>query len=115
MLPLHAAIESMNLSEISSLISDGVNVNEQDPSIGGFTPLHLAVDIECEEACRCYDAGSLNAVPKSDISRLLLAAGADPCIADFNGLTPIQLAAARNHKDALLEFEHTQSERVATK
>lgn len=115
MLRLHTAVESMSVYEIATLISSGCNVNERDPYLGGFTPLHLAIDIECEEACRSYDAGNPDAVPKSKISSLLLAAGADPRIADFSGLTPIQLAAERNHKEALSLFGAIQNAGIETK
>ncbi|WP_374348419.1 hypothetical protein [Chitinimonas sp.] len=94
----------MSVSELASLIANGANPNERDPTVGGFTPLHLAVDIECEIACWSYDAGNLEAKPEAGVSRILFASGASPFIADFDGLTPFQLAIGRNRAEALLLF-----------
>ena len=109
MLPIHEAIEHMDEEELIILLEQGANPNAQEPELGGFTPLHLAVDIECEDACSRYDRGELGAQPLARLSRLLLAAGANPNLPDSNGITPFQMAKERNHIAALSLFAEQQS------
>jgi ankyrin repeat protein len=97
MLPLHQAIEDQEADAVIALIREGVDVNEADPTVGGARPLHIAVDIECEEACRLNDEGDESAIPAAVFTRLLLVAGADPYLTDGNGNTAIDWARNRNH------------------
>jgi ankyrin repeat protein len=92
------------LSAVNDLIQEGADVNAADPSAGGVRPLHLAVDIECEDACRRNDEGDPNAVPVASLSRILLVAGADPHLTNENGETAIDWARNRNHAWALALF-----------
>ena len=65
MLRLHHTIEEMDEHAVSALLQEGADPNQPDPEIGGFRPLHLAVDIECEDSCRRYDAGEKAARPRA--------------------------------------------------
>jgi len=82
------------------LLGEGADPNQPDPDFGGFRPLHLAVDIECENSCRRYDAGDENARPKAIITTLLLNAGANPDLFDFHGQSARDIARERNHREA---------------
>jgi len=108
MLPIHKAIEQMDEEMLITLLERGANPNEHDPELGGFTALHLAVDIECEEACLRYDRGELGAHPQARLSRLLVAAGANPNLTDSSGVTPLGMAEERNHTEALTLFASLQ-------
>lgn len=105
MTPLHAAIEHMDIPAVQDLLAAGVDPNHPDPEFGGFRPLHLAVDIECEEAIRRYDKGDADARPRATITRLLIDAGADPALLDGQGLSPRDIALERHHSEALALFE----------
>jgi hypothetical protein len=85
MLRLHDAIEYMHEHAVSALLQEDADPSQQDPEIGGFRPLHLALDVECEESFRRCDAGEEAARPKARLSRLLLTAGADPDLPDGKG------------------------------
>ena len=104
MLPLHNAIEHLNEQELISLLQSGADPNQPDPSIGGFRPLHLAVDIECEDACSRYDKGDHSARPVARLTRILIEAGANPNLPDEKGMTAKEIAKERAHKEALDAF-----------
>jgi hypothetical protein len=106
MLELHKAIEHMEVQQVRDLLGAGADPNAQDSELGGFRPLHLAVDIECEEACRRNDAGELDAAPRATISSLLMEAGADPDLTDFRGNTARSIAEERCHEQALELFRN---------
>jgi hypothetical protein len=105
MLPLHLAIEHMDEPRIVQLLDDLTDPNQPDPELGGFRPLHLAVDIECEDSCRRYDSGDEQAQPHARITLLLLRAGADPDLRASNGQSACDMARERNHVAALELFE----------
>jgi ankyrin repeat protein len=104
MLPLHLAIEHMDEPKIAALLDQAADFNQADPDIGGFRPLHLSVDIECEDSCRRYDGGDEQAQPHARITSLLLKAGADPDLPATNGQSARDLARERNHVVALKLF-----------
>lgn len=105
MLPLHQAIEHENIIAVAELIANGANVNERDPSLGMATPLHIAVDIECEISCRKNDAGDHLSIPIATYSELLIHNGANPMEKDARGKTAKDWAQIRNHQNAIALFE----------
>lgn len=104
MLPLHLAVEHMNEAAIRELLGAGADPNAPDPELGGFRPLHVAVDIECEDSCYRYDMGDASAAPKATVSRILVGAGANPDLPDLQGRTARSIAKERLHAEALLLF-----------
>ncbi|MFZ6756024.1 ankyrin repeat domain-containing protein [Undibacterium sp. Ji50W] len=102
--PLHQAIESMDYDSVKCLLEAGADPNVPDAEFGGARPLHLSIDIECEESCRRYDKGEFGAVPSASISRLLIEFGANPYLCDPAGQSPIDWATHRNHGAALQLF-----------
>ena len=104
MLPLHHAIEHTDERAVTALLQAGADTNQPDPELGGFRPLHLAVDVECEDSCRRYDNGDHEARPQATITRLLLDAGADPDLLDGNGRTVRTMAIERMHLEAVELF-----------
>lgn len=105
MLALHQAIEHMDIEAARSLLEQGANVNARDPEAGMATALHLAVDIECEDACRRSDSGDVDASPVPSLTELLLDFCADPSIPDAQGKTPRDWATERNHLRAITLFD----------
>ncbi len=91
--PLVCAVEHEQLEIVRLLIENGANVNSADES--GFTPLHLAVDIEADGA---YQAGR---EPTTVLTALLLRYGADPGLPDQSGQTPLRLAEEYGHIGAV--------------
>jgi hypothetical protein len=89
---------------VASLIASGADVNRPEPDLGGCYPLQHSVDIECEDSCRRYDAGELQAVPRVAITRILVHAGADPDLLDHAGSSARSWAETRNHNEALVLF-----------
>jgi len=104
MLPLHLAVEHMNEAALRELLDAGADPNVPDPEVGGFRPLHVAVDIECEDSCCRYDMGDVSASPKATVSRILVEAGASPDLPDFQGRTARSIAKERLHAEALFLF-----------
>lgn len=78
------------------LIESGAEVNLPDPELGGCYPLQLSVDIECEDSCRRYEMGDLQATPRATITRLLVCAGAEPDLIDPNGASARSWAEERD-------------------
>jgi ankyrin repeat protein len=72
---------------IAELVHAGVDPNQQDSGVNNWTPLLHAVHKE-----------QLGAV------RALIAAGADPDLANPDGLTPLMLAAAQGEGDIVEEL-----------
>ena len=70
------------------------------PGYAGTTPLHLAVDIEMEDAIYRYDVEHDSNPPRNDITRLLLRYGANAQLKDQNGRTPLDWAVGRGHVSA---------------
>lgn len=105
MLALHHAIEGMDDTTAKYLLQQGAEVNASDPDMGGATALHLAVDIECEDSCRRFDEGDVNAVPIPTLTKLLLDYCADPTVCDASGKTPRDWAIERKHWEALKLFD----------
>ena len=105
MSPLNSAIENFDGQAVAALIASGADVNRPEPEMGGCYPLQHSVDIECENSCRRYDDGDLQAVPRAIITRLLLRAGADPDLADPVGSTARSWAGERCHEEALRLFD----------
>jgi ankyrin repeat protein len=104
MSPLNKAIEDLDETAVAALLAAGADVNRPEPELGGCSPLQHAVDIECEDSCVRYDAGELDAAPRPTITRILVAAGADPDLADPRGRTARIWAAERQHVAALHIF-----------
>jgi len=94
----------MNVAALCELLSAGADPNAPDAELGGFRPLHLAVDIECEDSCYRYDMGDVSASPKATVSRILAEAGANPDLTDFKGNTARSIAKERLHVEAFLLF-----------
>jgi ankyrin repeat protein len=102
--PLHLAVERMDIAAARQLLVNGADPNAEEPTLGGARPLHLAIDIECEDACRRYDAGELESTPRSSISALLVEFGADPNLPDYSGQSALDWATERNHQQAVYLF-----------
>jgi len=84
--PLHACIAlSQDLETARILIAQGAGVNMEQA--GGYTPLHQAA-----------------AAGLTDLTRLLLDAGADPGCRCHQGKTPADYARERNHAAVLQQL-----------
>lgn len=81
---LHLAVEHEQTDIVSFLIVSGADLHAADKN--GFTPLHLAVDVEADGAIQ---AGTK---PRPNVSRLLVKAGADAHACDANRQTPETIA-----------------------
>jgi ankyrin repeat protein len=68
--PLHLAIEQMWLEIVRRLIAAGADVNKRRED--GWTPLMHAIDIESDSASQ------LGKAPNTELTKLLLDAGATP-------------------------------------
>jgi ankyrin repeat protein len=101
---LHFAVESMDFDLAVQLLDAGADPNFSDPEWNHVRPLHLAVDIECEESCRREDHGDLNAQPNSVFTNLLVKYGASPHLPDSAGRTPLDWATERDHVQAIHLF-----------
>jgi ankyrin repeat protein len=87
--PLHSTIEHRQTDTVRMLVSLGA-----DPKLGGAdgaTPLHLAVDVEADEAHQSGEA------PGTGLIELLLELGADPAIPDIDGNTARDWARDAGH------------------
>ena len=100
---LELAIEHMQLDIIRYLLRVGANPNSRDAF--GQTPLHWAVDIECEDARYREDTEGVDYAPKATLTPMLLEAGADPSITDVHGLTALHWARSRAHNEAIALIE----------
>lgn len=82
--PIHCAVEQKNGELVKVLCSHGADVNY--PNENGYTPLHLAVDVEADTA---WQRGE---TPTVEMVRLLLKLGADPTAKDATGNNPLVIA-----------------------
>lgn len=105
MLALHHAVEQMDLETARSLLEQGEHVDAKDPAVGMATALHLAVDIECEDACRRFDEGDAHASPVPTLTKLLIDFDADPFVSDAEGKTLRDWAVERKHLAAIALFD----------
>lgn len=110
MLPLHMAIEHMDEDAVRALLAEGADPNAQEPEFGGFSPLQLAVDIECEDSRYRYDSGEITASPRATITFILIEAGANPDLPDQLGQTARSLAKERLHTEALFLFNEKRAD-----
>jgi ankyrin repeat protein len=93
------AIENFDEDKVRHLLKEGASVNIR--GYGGITPLHLAVDIEAEEALYRYDTKGDKTPPDGKLVNLLMAYGANVEAKDDNGETPLDWAKHRNHLAAI--------------
>lgn len=93
------AIEHFDEQRARRLLEGGVDPNAR--GYGGVTPLHLAVDIEAENALYRYDTGGDETPPDGRLVQLLLAHGADARAKDDRGETPLDWARQRKHAAAM--------------
>ncbi len=91
--PLHLAVEHGKTRIVATLVARGANIDQRDEA--GFTPLHLAVDVEADSALQ---AGTS---PSTRVIELLLSLGADPCLEDRSGDIPLSLAKRYEFADAV--------------
>ncbi len=79
--PLHDAAEVGDIEQVTRLVTEGANVNAEDPD--GLTPLHWA-------ALKGHEG----------VAELLIAEGANVNAKDSEGLTPLHWAARQGHEGA---------------
>jgi ankyrin repeat protein len=96
---LFDAVEQLDKERVRYLLEAGANPNIR--GFAGITPLHLAVDIEVEDAIRRYDKGGSETPPDGALIRLLVAHGADVQAKDDKGETPLDWAKQRKHQAAI--------------
>lgn len=95
--PLHVAIEHGYSDIIKALLVAGADINIQDKS--GFTPLHLAVDVEADGAIQNDET------PVPEFSLILLNQGADITIPDKDGKSTVELAVQYQYAAFLEELK----------
>jgi ankyrin repeat protein len=100
---LELAIEHTQIDIIRYLLHVGANPNTRDPF--GQTPLHWAVDIECEDARYFEDTEGIAYAPKATVTPILIEHGADPSIDANGGGTPLDWARSRHHGAAVALLE----------
>ena len=84
---LHIAADNSELDVIKLLISRGADLNAK--GFHGYSPLHLAVDADCDTSAR--KNRRLSELP---VTRLLIESGADEFIRDDEGEIPRDTAVA---------------------
>lgn len=94
MLPIMCAVENRNKGITELLIKYGANPNARHDG-NGFTPLHLAVDVEGDAAWQSGEP------PNIAIIEILLASGADPSIKNEIGSTAYDVAKDYEFKEAM--------------
>jgi ankyrin repeat protein len=90
---IYCAIEQQALNMVRLLAKHGADVNL--PIENGFTPLHLAVDIEGDSAWQRGESAS------AELTALMLALGANPRTTDSSGNTPLNIAERYEHSRAI--------------
>ncbi|MFI2347087.1 ankyrin repeat domain-containing protein [Streptomyces sp. NPDC019443] len=107
MSPVHLAVETDDLAELTRLLDVGHDPNEFD-SYSGWTPLLRAIDGEADGSAQTGQP--LEAAGTA----VLLAYGADPQQPSRDGLTPYHLAFQSGHEMAVRLIEaHTARRRTA--
>ena len=91
--PLHAAIENQHVNVINHLLAAGADV---EYLCGGIRPLHHAIDLEIDAATQA----TILKEPEPVLTKILLDAGANVNGTDDSGMTPLQMAVDRGHKQA---------------
>lgn len=100
---LHYSVESMASESVEWLLRNGADSNLPDAS--GWTPLHLAIDVETDSAKQHYVVtGKFPAAAK--LATLLLQHGADPNAMDKKGQTALMLAHSQGNAEAVEVLEH---------
>jgi ankyrin repeat protein len=95
---LHFTTEHMNLESAQWLLEKGANPNQIDST--GWTPLHLAIDVEGDYSTHSRIETGKDHAPV-ELTRLLLMHGADPNAISSNGETPISIARRYRHAHAV--------------
>ena len=93
---LHNAASNLDIEIVRLLIARGADVN----AVGahGYTPLHHAVDMECNTQSR-KDYRRASALP---LTQVLIAAGADETLRDNDNETSRDIAVAYGNSETLL-------------
>jgi len=84
---LHIAADNSDLEIVKLLVARGADINAK--GFHGYTPLHLAVDADCDTSAR--DDRRLIDLP---VTRFLIESGADEGIRDDEGEVPRDTAVA---------------------
>lgn len=101
--PIHCAVEQKNRELVQLLFNHGADVNY--PNEMGYTPLHLAVDVEADTA---WQRGE---TPSGAIVQLLLTLGANPAVEDATGSTPLSIAEQYGFSRAIELFKMKGNEK----
>jgi len=104
------ALEDFNESEVRRLLENGHNPNFR--GYAGITPLHLAVDIEIQDAINRYDKYNDTTRPNGNLVRLLLYYGADIEAKDDQGATPLDWANNMEYIEAVEIINYFKSKKA---
>jgi len=91
--PLHASIEGMQTEVLRYLLASGA---DKEYMCSGMRPLHHAIDIEIDAATQENDSE----YPEPKLTEILIDSGANINGEDSEGITPMQMAKRRGHKEA---------------
>jgi len=89
---IHCAVEQLDEGMLCLLLKAGAEVNVATGI--GWTPLHIAVDVEADSALQAEEQ------PSPQLTRLLLDAGADPLLREHQGRTAMDIAAQHDYTEA---------------
>lgn len=95
---LHYVCEEIVLDSAEWLLNNGADPNRKDNS--GWTPLHLAVDSEADQAQDKFVREGFT-TPKFALTKLLLRHGADPNILSDDGQSPLSIAKRYGYSQAI--------------
>jgi cytohesin len=87
---LHIAADNSDLDVVKLLIARGADINAK--GYHGYTPLHLAVDADCDTSA--HDDRRISDLP---VTKLLIEAGADEFVRDDDGEIPRDTAVVRGN------------------